>query len=72
MRIIASTYQAVSGSGLAGVQELFEQARAVVDDSEQLVHDGGALEFPPSEQVRRADRVQRGPAGGLARRRRLR
>jgi aspartate-semialdehyde dehydrogenase len=48
VRFIASTYQAVSGSGLAGVQELFEQARAVVDDSEKLVHDGGALEFPPS------------------------
>jgi aspartate-semialdehyde dehydrogenase len=47
VRMIASTYQAVSGSGLAGVQELFEQARAVVDDSEKLVHDGGALEFPP-------------------------
>ena len=50
VRIIASTYQAVSGSGLAGVQELFEQARAVVDDSEQLVHDGGAVEFPPSNK----------------------
>ena len=72
VRMIASTYQAVSGSGLAGVQELFEQARAVVDDSEQLVHDGGALEFPRAEQVRRADRVQRGAAGRLARRRRLR
>jgi aspartate-semialdehyde dehydrogenase len=48
VRMIASTYQAVSGSGLAGVQELFEQARAVVDDSEKLVHDGGALEFPQS------------------------
>jgi aspartate-semialdehyde dehydrogenase len=48
VRMIASTYQAVSGSGLAGVQELFKQARAVVDDSEKLVHDGGALEFPPS------------------------
>jgi aspartate-semialdehyde dehydrogenase len=46
VRMIASTYQAVSGSGLAGVQELFGQARAVVDDSEQLVLDGGALEFP--------------------------
>jgi aspartate-semialdehyde dehydrogenase len=46
VRMIASTYQAVSGSGLAGVQELFEQARAVVDDSEALVHDGGALQFP--------------------------
>ncbi len=48
VRVVASTYQAVSGSGLAGVQELFDQARAVVDDSEKLVHDGGALEFPPS------------------------
>ena len=47
VRIVASTYQAVSGSGLAGVQELFDQARAVVDDSEKLVHDGGALDFPP-------------------------
>ncbi|MCW2689228.1 MAG: asd [Mycobacterium sp.] len=46
VRMIASTYQAVSGSGLAGVQELAEQARAVVGDSEQLVHHGGALEFP--------------------------
>jgi aspartate-semialdehyde dehydrogenase len=50
VRFIASTYQAVSGSGLAGVQELFEQARAVVDDSEKLVHDGGALTFPPSNK----------------------
>ena len=45
-RMIASTYQAVSGSGLAGVEELFQQARAVVEDSEQLVHDGSALRFP--------------------------
>jgi aspartate-semialdehyde dehydrogenase len=50
VRMIASSYQAVSGSGLAGVAELFEQARAVVDDSEQLVHDGSALEFPPSNK----------------------
>jgi len=52
VRMIASTYQAVSGSGIAGVQELFGQARAVVDDSEQLVRDGSALEFPaPSKYV---------------------
>ena len=47
VRMIASTYQAVSGSGVAGVQELFGQVRAVADDSEQLVQDGSALEFPP-------------------------
>src|SRR6201990_1969152 len=50
VRMIASTYQAVSGSGLAGVQELFGQARAVVDDSEQLVHDGSALQFPAPDK----------------------
>jgi aspartate-semialdehyde dehydrogenase len=50
VRMIASTYQAVSGSGLAGVQELFGQARAVVEDSEQLVHDGSALTFPAPEK----------------------
>ena len=46
VRMVASTYQAVSGSGLAGVQELFDQASAVVGDSEKLVHDGRALDFP--------------------------
>lgn len=47
VRIIASTYQAVSGSGIAGVEELFAQASAVVGDSKQLVADGNALNFPP-------------------------
>src|SRR3954468_3439351 len=52
VRMIASTYQAVSGSGLAGVEELHGQARAVVADSEQLVHDGSALTFPePNKYV---------------------
>jgi aspartate-semialdehyde dehydrogenase len=46
-RFIASSYQAVSGSGLAGVEELATQARAVIDDVEQLVHDGAAIDFPP-------------------------
>jgi aspartate-semialdehyde dehydrogenase len=46
VRLVVSSYQAVSGTGLAGVEELATQARAVIDDAEQLVHDGGALEFP--------------------------
>lgn len=46
VRLVASTYQAVSGSGVAGVTELAGQARAVVDGGEQLVHDGGALAYP--------------------------
>ncbi|WP_422744107.1 aspartate-semialdehyde dehydrogenase [Mycobacterium sp. WMMD1722] len=46
VRLVVSSYQAVSGSGLAGVEELASQARAVIDGAEQLVHDGSALEFP--------------------------
>ena len=45
-RLIVSSYQAVSGSGLAGVEELASQARAVISGAEALVHDGAALEFP--------------------------
>ena len=45
-RLIVSSYQAVSGSGLAGVEELASQARAVIDGVEQLVHDGSALSYP--------------------------
>ncbi|WP_280456067.1 aspartate-semialdehyde dehydrogenase, partial [Nocardia brasiliensis] len=51
-RLIVSSYQAVSGSGLAGVEELATQARAVIDDAEQLTHDGSALDFPaPNKYV---------------------
>ena len=46
VRMIASTYQAVSGSGIAGVEELATQARAVIGGIEELVHDGGALNYP--------------------------
>ena len=52
VRLVVSSYQAVSGSGLAGVEELATQARAVIDGAEQLVHDGGALDFPaPNKYV---------------------
>ena len=47
VRLIASTYQAVSGSGLAGVAELDEQLRAAGDKATELVHDGAAVTFPP-------------------------
>ncbi|MBT0993932.1 aspartate-semialdehyde dehydrogenase [Cellulomonas sp. DKR-3] len=46
-RLVVSTYQAVSGSGLAGAQELDQQVRAAVEqDTLALVHDGGAVSFP--------------------------
>ncbi|AGB26200.1 aspartate-semialdehyde dehydrogenase [Mycobacterium sp. JS623] len=52
VRMIASTYQAVSGSGIAGVEELFTQASAVVGNSKELVADGSALQFPaPNKYV---------------------
>ncbi|AZI57135.1 aspartate-semialdehyde dehydrogenase [Nakamurella antarctica] len=52
-RMIVSTYQAVSGSGLAGVAELAGQTRQVVDRAEVLVYDGGGVEFPePVKYVR--------------------
>jgi aspartate-semialdehyde dehydrogenase len=47
IRLIASTYQAVSGAGLSGVDELDEQARKVVDRAAGLTFDGRAVEFPP-------------------------
>jgi aspartate-semialdehyde dehydrogenase len=46
VRLIASTYQAVSGSGLAGVAELDEQVRAAAADSTGLVHDGSSVQLP--------------------------
>jgi len=48
-RVVASTYQAVSGAGLAGTAELDEQIRAVGDKATALAFDGGSLEFPPSK-----------------------
>lgn len=44
--MVATTYQAVSGSGLAGVSELDEQARKVVDRAAELTHGGSAVEYP--------------------------
>jgi len=45
-RLVVSTYQAVSGSGLAGVDELDGQVKAVVDKAAGLTHDGSAVTFP--------------------------
>jgi len=46
VRIVASTYQAVSGSGVAGVRELHGQALAVVEKADELAYDGSAVAFP--------------------------
>jgi aspartate-semialdehyde dehydrogenase len=51
-RVIVSTYQAVSGSGLAGAQELLGQVEGVLAQGEtlRLVHDGSAVDFPQPEK----------------------
>ena len=43
---VAASYQAVSGAGLAGVAELEEQVRKVIDQSTKLCLDGSAVAFP--------------------------
>jgi len=45
-KMIVSTYQAVSGGGLAGVDELDKQAREVTDVARDLTYDGEAVSFP--------------------------
>jgi aspartate-semialdehyde dehydrogenase len=51
-RLIVSTYQAVSGSGLAGAQELLGQVEGVLAQGNtiDLVHDGSAVDFPAPEK----------------------
>ena len=50
-RLIVSSYQAVSGSGLAGVKELDEQVRAAINqDIAGLTHDGSSVTFPQSQK----------------------
>src|SRR5215210_1218330 len=46
VRLQVATYQAVSGSGGAGVAELDTQVRAVVDSAAALTHDGQAVDLP--------------------------
>jgi aspartate-semialdehyde dehydrogenase len=53
VRLIASTYQAVSGSGVAGVDELASQVEAAGDKARELAYDGSAVAFPePVKYVR--------------------
>ncbi|MET8698853.1 aspartate-semialdehyde dehydrogenase [Kitasatospora sp. NPDC004723] len=51
--LVVSTYQAVSGSGVAGVAELQDQAAKVVDGAAALAHDGSAVEFPEPKVYQR-------------------
>ena len=44
-RLVASTYQAVSGGGMAGVEELAEQIKAGAAECEKLARDGSSVEL---------------------------
>jgi aspartate-semialdehyde dehydrogenase len=53
VRLIVSTYQAVSGSGVAGVDELASQVEAAGEKGRELAYDGSAVAFPaPSTYAR--------------------
>ena len=54
VRLVVSTYQAVSGGGLKGVAELESQIHALADaDIAALTHDGAAVAFPEPGIYRR-------------------
>lgn len=52
IRVIASTYQAASGAGVAGIDELVGQLTAPsgADAIAELAYDKGAVSFPPSQK----------------------
>lgn len=45
VRLVASTYQAVSGAGVAGVAELDGQMQSVAKSAHELTYDGEAVSF---------------------------
>ena len=72
-RIVVSTYQAVSGAGLAGTAELDEQVRKVADGRRPaLAHDGDAVELPAPVKFAAPIAFNVIPLAGRARRRRQR
>ena len=53
VRLVASTYQAVSGSGVAGVEELATGIEAAGEKARELAYDGEAVAFPEPGVYRR-------------------
>jgi aspartate-semialdehyde dehydrogenase len=46
VRLVISTYQAVSGTGPGGVDDLDKQVTEIAGRARELVHDGSAVAFP--------------------------
>ena len=53
VRMVASTYQAVSGAGLVGVDELSLQVKAIADSATALTFDGEAITMPAPQKFAR-------------------
>ena len=53
VRMVASTYQAVSGGGVSGVSELEVQAKSAAPTAESLTYDGKAVSFPEPKKFAR-------------------
>jgi aspartate-semialdehyde dehydrogenase len=53
VRLVISTYQAVSGAGVAGVEELAGQVAAAGEKARELAYDGEAVAFPEPEKFAR-------------------
>ncbi|QZY29342.1 aspartate-semialdehyde dehydrogenase [Nocardioides coralli] len=49
-RLVVSSYQAVSGSGVAGVEELARGVEAAGDKARELAYDGDAVTFPDPDK----------------------
>ena len=49
-RLVVSSYQAVSGSGVAGVEELASGIESAGDKARELAYDGAAVSFPESDK----------------------
>jgi len=49
-RLVVSSYQAVSGTGIAGVEELATEIAAAGDKARELAYDGEAVSFPEPEK----------------------
>jgi aspartate-semialdehyde dehydrogenase len=53
VRMVASTYQAVSGGGVSGVSELDVQSKSAAPTAESLTYDGKAVTFPEPQKFAR-------------------
>ena len=53
VRMVVSTYQAVSGMGVSGVAELHAQVESAVENAPQLTYNGEAISFPTPKKFPR-------------------